>query len=732
MRVRLEFLAVALAALLFIALAPVFWYSVEAPTPGAAAPGRPHAAMQEEILPATTYIWQRLSRSEWPLWSQEWGGGAPFHAIPAHAAFSPARVLDLGLEPARSLTALAFVNVFLAALAMMLLCRALEVSWAGTLPGATAYAFSGAMAGAMSLPGAGAAYAVGPLLLWSAHTQLSRGERGGSWVAGLSLGIVLLMGAPDLALASWLMASLWGGVWCVFSRTSGRWRRWLTWSPVTLGVALLVSAIQWIPSVAWAFSLDRPWSLLSSPEVPGALPADPVSLMMQLLQPEDAPAPPLGFVGAVGALLALPALAGRRRRAETLAFAAVALALMLAVALDAGRDLPGLNAALLLYLFPLPAAALAGIGAGRVLAAGRDPRAREVLWPSLACMAAWVALVLLSGGAARGWLIAAAPLLLVPMLLRVRWISVAGGIALALLLFTELATTSSNYYTHPLFASGLPERPALDRAAALALDGRVLLLTDDAPELAAVAAVRGVRTMGGGRVPARRASAEWLRAVNAPAAMPWSVEEVDGNAALAEALRRMDVRVVLAPGDAPPLTSGKALRFEESAGGAHLYTLDTPGRVQWHPVWQAAGSPAEALAQLVKSTRESPCLLEPAHRFASAPPVSPAAPPETSATTSILMDTPGFIEIAVTAPSDGVLVHVESLAPGWSATVDGKSSSLYRVNRLFKGVWVPQGEHRVAFRYRPWPLYLGVAVSSFALLALCGGLLREIFRKRPA
>jgi hypothetical protein len=259
----------------------------------------------------------------------------------------------------------------------------------------------------------------------------------------------------------------------------------------------------------------------------------------------------------------------------------------------------------------------------------------------------------------------------------------------------------------------------------------VLLLTDDAPELAALAAVRGVRTMGGGRVPARRASAEWLRAVNAPAAMPWTVEEVDGNASLVEALRRMDVRVVLAPGDTPPLTSGNSLRFEESAGGAHLYTLETPGRVQWHPVWQGASSGAEALAQLVKATPASPCLLEPAHRLASAPPAASATPPETSATTSILMDTPGFIEVAVTAPSEGVLVHAESLAPGWSVTVDSETATLYRANRLFKGVLVQQGEHRVAFRYRPWPLYLGVAVSACALIAVCGGLLREIFRKRP-
>jgi uncharacterized membrane protein YfhO len=56
-------------------------------------------------------------------------------------------------------------------------------------------------------------------------------------------------------------------------------------------------------------------------------------------------------------------------------------------------------------------------------------------------------------------------------------------------------------------------------------------------------------------------------------------------------------------------------------------------------------------------------------------------------------------------------------------TVDGESAPIYRADYLFRAVPVPEGEHDVAFVYRPLSFYLGSAITAAAGLVL-GVLLR--------
>jgi uncharacterized membrane protein YfhO len=76
-----------------------------------------------------------------------------------------------------------------------------------------------------------------------------------------------------------------------------------------------------------------------------------------------------------------------------------------------------------------------------------------------------------------------------------------------------------------------------------------------------------------------------------------------------------------------------------------------------------------------------------------------------------------------------VLVAAGQMTAGWQAAVDGESAPVYRANRLTRGVVLPAGEHRVTFRYRPWPLYLGACISTFTLLAALFGILVEGLRR---
>ncbi len=64
----------------------------------------------------------------------------------------------------------------------------------------------------------------------------------------------------------------------------------------------------------------------------------------------------------------------------------------------------------------------------------------------------------------------------------------------------------------------------------------------------------------------------------------------------------------------------------------------------------------------------------------------------------------------------GLAVFSERFAPGWRATIDGQDAPILRVDGLLRGICVPEGEHTVAFAFRPFTLYLGACVSGLALI----------------
>lgn len=63
--------------------------------------------------------------------------------------------------------------------------------------------------------------------------------------------------------------------------------------------------------------------------------------------------------------------------------------------------------------------------------------------------------------------------------------------------------------------------------------------------------------------------------------------------------------------------------------------------------------------------------------------------------------------------------------PGWVATIDNEPVPIYRANYTFRAVRVPEGEHRVVFRYRPMSVRYGLIVSGIG-----GVLLWVLYRKR--
>lgn len=64
----------------------------------------------------------------------------------------------------------------------------------------------------------------------------------------------------------------------------------------------------------------------------------------------------------------------------------------------------------------------------------------------------------------------------------------------------------------------------------------------------------------------------------------------------------------------------------------------------------------------------------------------------------------------------GLVVFTDNWFPGWSASVDGRSAEILRVDGDVRGLIVEAGTHQIEMRYRPWSVFLGAAMSLAALV----------------
>jgi hypothetical protein len=78
----------------------------------------------------------------------------------------------------------------------------------------------------------------------------------------------------------------------------------------------------------------------------------------------------------------------------------------------------------------------------------------------------------------------------------------------------------------------------------------------------------------------------------------------------------------------------------------------------------------------------------------------------------------------------GLVVLNDRLTKGWSVQVDGRSATALRVNGVMRGVRVPAGDHRVAWRYRTPGVTLGAILSGLSLLVVVLTLATLTWRRR--
>jgi hypothetical protein len=78
------------------------------------------------------------------------------------------------------------------------------------------------------------------------------------------------------------------------------------------------------------------------------------------------------------------------------------------------------------------------------------------------------------------------------------------------------------------------------------------------------------------------------------------------------------------------------------------------------------------------------------------------------------------IEIRAALERPGLVILADLFDPGWHLTIDGAPASIWRTNRMMRGAFVPAGEHRLVYTYRPGAFRRGALVSLAGLIGLIG------------
>lgn len=90
---------------------------------------------------------------------------------------------------------------------------------------------------------------------------------------------------------------------------------------------------------------------------------------------------------------------------------------------------------------------------------------------------------------------------------------------------------------------------------------------------------------------------------------------------------------------------------------------------------------------------------------------------------------PQSVEIHASLDESGILVLNDSDYPGWIVDIDGVRSKWFTANYLFRGVFLPPGNHVIRFVYRPRTFYMGLVLATLTLLGLMFPALAELQSK---
>lgn len=83
---------------------------------------------------------------------------------------------------------------------------------------------------------------------------------------------------------------------------------------------------------------------------------------------------------------------------------------------------------------------------------------------------------------------------------------------------------------------------------------------------------------------------------------------------------------------------------------------------------------------------------------------------------SILKYTPNRIALNVKSDQPSILIVTDLFFPYWSATIEGEPARIFRVNCVFRGMFIEKGDHVVEMRYRNPYFHAGLGISLGTLI----------------
>jgi hypothetical protein len=481
---------------------------------------------------------------------------------------------------------------------------------------------------------------------------------------------------------------------------------------VALGLGLLLLAATYVPALDAVQASPRAHRTLAWVLGNGL----PIKSLVELLVPDvdrhwqyDVYMGPLAILAA-GFAIAL-ARPGRERRERVfwLALAVIALHLALghagALALLA-RYVPGFDLFRIPYRYKVLAALAAAILIGDVIAA--IERGETPAWATRAWLAAGAALLAASAIIAWrpvAWLAGGATLAVCGLVLarphRRRWL-----VLVPALVVVDLWHAGRDMLAN-LDPVPDPDRdlPALAQMPGTDRDWRYRVGDIELPE--------------GGGIPYHAAFVHERREFSGysnPVALARQIELDDLSKQSALVLTHMNVRWFI--GRQAP--RGAVVRADTPTGARVREYLTPAPAVRLYP--RADVVDAEAVLFRLRTVEPSAlgaALVEPDDH----PPPLPASTfaPVDGRVTAFAH---ARVAVEIDAPAAGILVSNEAWFPGWTATVDGAPTRVFRVNYLLRAVVVPAGHHEVVFRFAPrgypWVLYAFVAglMAALGLLAL--------------
>jgi hypothetical protein len=695
---RFQLWPIALLSVVFVIAAPIYWREVELP-PSTDTPAAAHRDVTEFYAPVYERAYAQMRSGALPVWDPSRLCGTPVAADPRVGLFQPLNTVFLLAPFPEALAIHAFACIAMAGITFAVFARALGLGMTAALVGGLCYAFSGPAAAAMMRPPLAAALAWVPVVLWSAREHGINPRITTVVFLALTFAGLLLSGAA--AVFAWT-GVLAGGYAIVVSLENepafGKTIRAVTGWFGALCLCACIGAIQLLPSARLALQLAHPAAMVTTVVPHGDLPDSLQAAFTTLLSPGRYAKPSLVYMGVVGLAFVPAAWFSRSRFLEAVFFTVIAAGAILLVTL-APAWLP--EPASLMIPAIACAAGAAALGVNRFASKHRMSKRRWVGVAAFVTLVGLIGLFIAGGSLVRGYTIVAVVPLLVLTLSRRAPIRAIAGLVLAGLVWTDLVTVARVTNAH---AAGQVSATAVQPGT-----GRIALVGQDAP--GALTRFERPRAGGYGAL-LTRPQAEW-----------WS--ELDPDASLGtidsapdeRLLRAMSVRTVIERGSA---------RGDLRAAPVSRQLDATLPRAFWVPAiaW------TDSIAETIDTIQTDPGMLDRKalvdSRYKGAPGLEQLAEVETPAfadTTATLQDrADDHVVVTLAAAAPGLLVLTDSYSPDWSVAIDGEPAGLLRVNGIFRGVAVPEGNHVVEFRYRPTLFYAGAVVSivSLGLLVLWG------------